>query len=68
MNGRQWLRAAQAWARRNSEPFEVDATRGKGGHKVAVSRHGFTVIKSGEISIGLHKAMLKQLRWPTDAF
>ncbi len=61
MDGREFVRRARRYARRNKVDFRFDPIKGKGSHsevRIGVRR---TIVKRGEIRQGLLAAMLKQL-------
>ena len=62
MNGREFLRRARRYARRNGLEFSFDPTKGKGSHG-EVRIGGFkTIVQHGEISTDTLHSMLKDLR------
>jgi hypothetical protein len=68
VNGKQFIRQARKWARINGQPFSEDASRGKGGHQIVHVGDKWTTVKTGEIGVGLLKAMLNQLGIERDDF
>ena len=61
MNGREFLRRASRYARRNGLEFSFDPTKGKESHG-EVSIGGFkTTVQHGEIKPGLLAYMLRRL-------
>jgi hypothetical protein len=68
MNGEQFIRRARRWARVNGVSFRLEASRGKGGHRMLYLGERVTTVKTGEIKEGLLSAMLKQLAIPKAEF
>lgn len=61
MNGREFVRRARRYARRNRLDFEFDPTRGKGSQgEVRIGRF-HTTVQHGEIPTGTFANMLKDL-------
>ena len=61
MNGREFVRRARRYARRNGLSFDFDPTRGKGSHgKLSIGDRS-TIVQHGEIPPGTFTAMLRQL-------
>lgn len=61
MNGREFVRRARRYARRNGLEFSFDPTRGKGSHG-EVRIGGFrTMVQYGEIKRSTLAGMLRQL-------
>ena len=61
MNGREFVRRARRYARRNGLEFSFDPTRGKGSHG-GISIGGFrTMVQYGEIKRSTLAGMLRQL-------
>ena len=63
MDGREFVRRARRYARRNKLDFRFDPIKGKGKGSHSEVRIGGrrTIVKKGEIRRGLLSAMLKQL-------
>lgn len=61
MNGREFVRRAQRYARKNRLDFKYDPSRGKGSHGVVHVDAFRTTVKYGEIPPGLLANMLKDL-------
>lgn len=69
MNRDQFLRALRSYCKANGlDAPAFNARHGKGGHGRITVGGKFTTAKTGEIGRPLHKAMLKQLGLPDDAF
>jgi len=68
MNGKQFIKAARKWARSNGVAFEVEASRGKGGHQISRIGNRWTTVQTGELKPGVFYAMLKQLDIPREEF
>ncbi|HZR87922.1 MAG TPA: hypothetical protein VFB02_14020 [Bradyrhizobium sp.] len=68
MNGKEFIRKARKWAKANDREFAVNASRGKGGHKMVQVGDRRTTVKTGEIGTGLLAAMLEQLNIPKGEF
>ena len=61
MNGREFVRRARRYARKNRLVFDFNLSRGKGSHgKLTIGSRSATV-QHGEIAPGTFAAMLKQL-------
>ena len=61
MNGREFVRRARRYARKNGLEFSFDPARGKGSHGKLTIGSCSTIVQHGEISQGMMAAMLKQL-------
>ena len=61
MDGREFVRRARRYARRNKLDFSFDPIKGKGSHSEVEIGGRRTIVKKGEIRRGLLAAMLKQL-------
>ena len=61
MNGREFVRRARRYARRNRLSFDFDPTRGKGSHGKLTIGDRSTIVQHGEIPQGTLAAMLRQL-------
>ncbi len=61
MDGREFVRRARRYARRNKLDFSFDPIKGKGNHSEVEIGGRRTIVKKGEIRRGLLAAMLKQL-------
>jgi hypothetical protein len=68
MNGKQFIRRAQHWAKAHGAEAIVDASRGKGGHKMLRIGDRWTTVQTGELKPGVFHVMLKQLGIPKDEF
>ena len=62
MNGREFVRRARRYARRNGLEFSFDPSRGKGSHGEVRIGHRHTMVQHGEIKPGTFAEMLKDLR------
>ena len=61
MDGREFVRRARRYARKNELDFSFDPIKGKGSHSEVRIGGQRTIVKKGELSRGLLSAMLKQL-------
>ena len=61
MNGREFIRRAQRYARRTNQDFRIDRRRGKGSHVALYMGERDTIVKHGEIHKGALYSMLKDL-------
>ena len=61
MNGREFVRRARRYARRNRLAFDFDPTHGKGSHGKLTVGGRSTIVQHGEIARGTFAAMLRQL-------
>ena len=61
MNGREFIRRASRYARRNRLEFHLDTRHGKGSHQTIYLGDRYTRVQYGEISLGTLSAMLKDL-------
>ena len=61
MNGREFVRRARRYARRNRLSFDFDPTRGKGSHGEVYVGEFRTTVQHGEIPRGTFAYMLKDL-------
>ena len=62
MNGREFVRRARRYARRNGLEFSFDPGRGKGSHGEVRIGEFKTIVQHGEIKPGTFAEMLKDLR------
>ena len=62
MNGREFVRRARQFARRNGLEFSFDPSRGKGSHGEVRIGEFWTIVQHGEIKPGTFAEMLKDLR------
>ena len=68
MNGREFVRRARRYARKNGLAFDFDPARGKGSHGTVYVGLRQTRVQHGEIRKGTLAAMLKQLEIPREEF
>ena len=61
MDGREFVRRARRYARKNKVDFSFDPIKGKGSHSEVRIGGRRTIVKRGELRRGLLSAMLKQL-------
>ena len=61
MNGREFVRRARRYARRNRLSFDFDPSRGKGSHGEVHVGEFSTTVQHGEIPTGTFFNMLKDL-------
>ena len=61
MNGREFIRRAGRYARRNGLEFHLDTRQGKGSHQTIYLGDRYTRVQYGEIPLGTLSAMLKDL-------
>ena len=61
MNGREFLRKAQRYARRNRLAFSFDPTEGKGSHGMVYIGEFKTIVQRGEIAPDTLADMLRRL-------
>ncbi len=61
MNGKEFIRRAQKWAKVRRIEIRLDVSRGKGGHQILVLGDRWTTVQTGELNPGVYFAMLKQL-------
>lgn len=61
MNGKEFIRRARRYARRNGIAFRFDPRRGKGSHGVVYVGERLTTVPQKELATGLLGAMLKDL-------
>ncbi len=61
MNGKEFIRRAQKWAKGRGVDVRLDASRGKGGHQILIVGDRWTTVQTGELKPGVYFAMLKQL-------
>ena len=61
MNGREFVRRARRYARRNRLNFDFDPSHGKGSHGELRVGEFRTTVQHGEIAIGTFANMLKDL-------
>ena len=62
MNGREFIRRARRYARRNRLDFYFDPAKGKGSHGTVYVGDHETQVQHGEIAIGTLMAMLRELQ------
>ena len=68
VNGREFIRRARRYARKNGLEFRLYTDRGKGSHQKLVIGDRNTVVQYGEISRGILTAMLRQLNINREEF
>jgi hypothetical protein len=68
MDGKQFIKAARQWARLHGVGFEIEKSRGKGGHQMLRIGSRWTTVQTGELKPGVFYAMLKQLGIPKEEF
>ncbi len=68
VNGREFIRRSQRWAKDRDVDVVLDPTRGKGGHQLLRIGARWTTVQSGELKAGVYNAMLKQLGIPKEEF
>ena len=68
MDGKAFIRRAQAWAKTRGLSAVLDASRGKGGHQRLSIGERWTTVQTGELKPGVFNAMLKQLAIPKEEF
>lgn len=61
MNGKEFIRRTQRWAKARGVEVRLDASRGKGGHQILTLGERWTTVQTGELRPGVYFAMLKQL-------
>ncbi len=61
MNGREFIRRARRYARRNGLEFYFDSSHGKGSHGTIYVGDRRTRVQYGEISTGTLMSMLRDL-------
>jgi mRNA interferase HicA len=61
MNGREFVRRARRYARRNDLEWRFDPARGKGSHGTFYLGDRDTIVQHGEIAPGLLLDMLRDL-------
>ena len=61
MNGREFVRRARRYARRNRLDFFLDSRRGKGSHQIVYIESRRTTVQHGEIGPGTFLSMLRDL-------
>lgn len=61
MNGREFLRRAKRYARRNRLEFSFNPTEGKGSHGMVYIGEFRTIVQRGEIKPGTLSTMLRRL-------
>ena len=61
MNGREFIRRARGYARRNRLEFDFDPSHGKGSHGTLTIGNRITRVQHGEIPRRTFFAMLRQL-------
>ena len=67
VNGK-FIDRATKWAKASGRDWRVDASRGKGGHKLLFVGDCRTVVQTHEVPTGTFHAMLKQLAIPREEF
>ena len=68
MKGKEFIDRAARWARAHDVAWRVEASRGKGGHKLLYVGERRTTVQTGELRDGTFRAMLKQLDIPKEEF
>ena len=68
MNGKEFIKRAQAYGKANGLDVRLVKNQGKGGHQRLYVGNHKTVVQTGEIAKGTYYAMLKQLNIPKDKF
>lgn len=68
MNGKEFIRRTQFWAKAQGVECIVETSRGKGGHRVVRLEAKWTTVQTGELKPGVFHAMLKQLGIPRGEF
>ena len=61
MTGREFVRRARRYARKNKLDYYLDSRRGKGSHQVVYVGSRRTTVQYGEIGPGLLVSMLNDL-------
>jgi hypothetical protein len=61
MNGREFIRRARRYARRNRLEFDFDPARGKGSHGTVYVEGRSTQVQHGEIATGTLMSMFREL-------
>ena len=61
MNGKEFIRRAQRWAKARGLDTELDPSRGKGDHQLFRVGDRWTTVQTRELKPGVYFAMLKQL-------
>ena len=61
MNGREFVRRARRYARRNGLEWRFDPTQGKGSHGRFFIEERYTAVQHGEIGTGTLRSMLRDL-------
>lgn len=61
MNSREFIRRANAYARKTGLSFRFDPAHGKGSHGRVYVGPRFTTVQRGELGKGVLAAMLRQL-------
>ena len=61
MNGREFIRRARSYARKNGQALRLDPSHGKGSHARLYVGSRFTTVQQGELSRAMLAAMLRQL-------
>ena len=61
MTGREFVRRARRYARKNGLAFDVNPARGKGSHQMVYVGEFRTFVQHGEIPSGTLASMLKEL-------
>ncbi|WP_174301045.1 hypothetical protein [Caulobacter sp. S45] len=68
MNGREFIRRVEVWAKTHDVICRVTKGRRKGGHQMLDVADRRTFVQTGEIPIGTLHAMLKQLHISREDF
>jgi hypothetical protein len=68
VKGKEFIDRAATWAKRHDVAWRVEASRGKGGHKLLYVGERRTTVQTGEIPPGTLHAMLRQLAIPKAEF
>lgn len=61
MNGREFVRRARRYARRNGFAFDYNPNRGRGSHGRVHVGDRYTTVQHGEIPLGTFLQMLRDL-------
>ena len=68
MNGKEFIRRTQTWAKAHGYRVLIDASRGEGGHQRLSIDGRWTTIQTGELKPGVFNVMLKQPGIPKEEF
>ena len=68
MDGREFLRRARRYAKKNRLEYAFRPARGKGSHGILVVGERLTTVQRGELSKAMLAAMLRQLDIPRREF